>query len=126
MKSTTSGWGNGELLGFLECTFVGSTMYDRLRLLCYKVRVGRKNSVEAMIDSGASVNCMNKQLLKEIGGSISKPADGALRYADRRAARVLGVAEVAISWGGHYKKVSFWVIRGLGVGLLLGDAWLWR
>ena len=123
-KSTMSGWGNGELLGFLECTFVSSTMYDRPRLLCYKIRVGRKNGVEAMIDSGASVNCMDEQLLKEIGSSISKPADGALRYADRRAARVLGVAEVAISRGGHYEKVSFWVIRGLGVGLLLGDAWL--
>ena len=26
----------------------------------YKIRVGRKNGIEAMIDSGASVNCMDK------------------------------------------------------------------
>ena len=119
-------WSDNNLLAFLRCTFLGSSSQDQSRILTYKVRVGRKNGVEIAIDSGASVNCMDEQLLQDIGGSITRIAPGALRYADRRPARVLGVAEVELSRGGHIERIPFWVVRGLGVGVLLGDGWLWR
>ena len=77
-----------------------------------------------MIDSGASVNCVDEALVARAGGTIKLPVPGRLLYPDHREAEVLGTTEVLLKARGHTEKVEFWVIRGLGIEALLGDPWL--
>ena len=93
------------------------------RLLHYAVRMGKKE-VHVLLDSGASVNCIDEEVLNKVGGVISRQAPGKLLYLDSREAEVVGIAEVETKGRGYKENVEFWVIKGLGVTALLGSPWL--
>jgi len=84
----------------------------------------RKWPTQALLDSGASVNCIDEALADRAGGVISRRARGVLLYPDKRKADVRGIADIEIRAKGYKEKVSFWVVRGLGVPMLLGEPWL--
>ena len=93
------------------------------QLLYFPVRIG-KEWVEVMIDSGASVNCIDELQLAKVGGTVRSSCPGALYYPDRRQAVVRGTTTLAIEAKGFHDAVTFWVVRGLGVPVLLGEPWL--
>lgn len=94
----------------------------KAQLLTYPVRVG-KRTVNAMLDSGATVNAMSAELLQAIGGTL-QPARERIRYANGQTSDPEGVAEVTLQAKGHSSQVRCVVIEGLGSGLLLGRPWL--
>ena len=93
------------------------------KLLYYPVAV-RKFEVQALLDSGASVNCIDADLADRAGCVISRKALGVLLYPDKRRADVRGIADVEVRGKGYKEKVTFWVVKGLGVQMLLGEPWL--
>ena len=101
---------------------VEETQHDP-KLLYYPVTV-RRWPTQALLDSGASVNCIDEALADKAGGVITHRAKGVLLYPDKRKADVRGVAEIEVRARGYCEKVSFWVVRGLGVPMLLGEPWL--
>ena len=101
---------------------VGETQHYP-KLLYYPVTV-RRWPTQTLLDSGASVNCIDEALADKAGGVITHRAKGVLLYPDKRKADVRGVAEIEVRARGYHEKVSFWVVRGLGVPMLLGEPWL--
>ena len=93
------------------------------QLLYFPVRLG-KAWVEVMIDSGASVNCIDELQLARVGGTLRPVCPGVLYYPDQRQAAVKGTATMMIEAKGFRDTVTFWVVRGLGVPVLLGEPWL--
>ena len=93
------------------------------KLLYYPVSV-RKYEVQALLDSGASVNCIDADLADRAGGVITRRASGILLYPDKRRADVRGIADIEVRGKGYREKVTFWVVKGLGVQMLLGEPWL--
>ena len=93
------------------------------KLLYYPVAV-QKLEVQALLDSGASVNCIDADLADRAGYVISRKASGVLLYPDKRRADVRGIADVEVRGKGYKEKVTFWVVKGLGVQMLLGEPWL--
>ena len=89
------------------------------RLLYYPVRV-RSYATKALLDSGASVNCIDEDVVNKVGGYLQKKPEGVLLYPDRRKAKVRGVTQLEIRGKGYRENVSFWVVSGLGVPVLLG------
>ena len=92
-------------------------------LLYYPVRV-RSYATKALLDSGASVNCIDEDVVNKVGGYLQKKPEGVLLYPDRRKAKVRGVTQLEIRGKGYRENVSFWVVSGLGVPVLLGAPWL--
>ena len=101
----------------------GEQRFGGLGLRFYKIKL-RKQEVQVLIDSGASVNCIDAEVLSRLGGEIKRVAPGRLYLADQRQAEVVGTTEIHIHGKGHQETVTFWVIRGLGVAALLGESWL--
>ena len=90
------------------------------QLLYYAVKLGNK-IVNIMIDSGASVNCMDERLLNAIGGVLKRHAPGTLLYPDRRPAKVKGTAEVVLRGQRVPRQSSVSrIVEGLGVEALAG------
>ena len=89
------------------------------KLLYYLVSV-RKWPTQALLDSGASANCIDETLVDKVGRAIKKRANGILPYSDKRRANVRRIAEIEVRAKGYREKVSFWVVRGLGIPMLLG------
>ena len=93
------------------------------RLLYYPIQV-RKTQTKALLDSGASVNCIDEAVVKQVGGCYLGKPKGVLYYPDKRRANVRGIAQLEVRGPGYKEMVSFWVVRGLGVPVLLGTPWL--
>ena len=93
------------------------------RLLYYPIQV-RKTQTKALLDSGASVNCIDEAVVKQVGRCYLGKPKGALYYPDKRRANVRGIAQLEVRGPGYKEMVSFWVVRGLGVPVLLGTPWL--
>ena len=93
------------------------------KLLYYPLQVRRKK-VKALLDSGASVNCIDADLVRSIGRCVLKKPLGNLLYPDRRKALVLGTTTLEVRGPGYREEVTFWVVKGLGVSVLLGAPWL--
>ena len=70
------------------------------------------------------MNCIDETLVDKVGGAIKKRANGILLYPDKRRADIRGVAEIEVRAKGYREKVSFWVVRGLGIPMLLDEPWL--
>ena len=93
------------------------------RLLYYPIQV-RKTQTKALLDSGASVNCIDEAVVKQVGRCYLGKPKGVLYYPDKRRANVRGIAQLEVRGPGYKEMVSFWVVRGLGVPVLLGTPWL--
>ena len=93
------------------------------KLLYYPLQI-RQRKVRALLDSGASVNCIDADLVYAVGGCVSKKLPGMLLYPDRRKALVIGTTELEVHGPGYRERVTFWVVQGLGVPILLGAPWL--
>ena len=93
------------------------------QLLYYPVRMGRVET-KVLLDSGASVNCIDEKLMNRVGGVLDRRMPGALYYPDQRQADVRGTTELSIYTKGHNEKIRFWVVRGLEVPALVGRPWL--
>ena len=93
------------------------------QLLYYPVKLGKLDT-RLLLDSGASVNCVDEALLCKIGGRLDRRLPGVLPYPDERRANVRGTTELWVNIKGHREKVPFWVVRGLGVSALVGRPWL--
>ena len=93
------------------------------RLLYYPVLV-RRQATQALLDSGASVNCIDSDLADKAGGVISQKAKGVLLYPDKRQADIKGITQLEVRAKGYREKVTFWVVKGLGIPMLLGEPWL--
>ena len=93
------------------------------RLLYYPVKVC-SYATKALLDSGASVNCIDADIVNKVGGYLRKKPDGVLLYPDKRKAKVQGVTQLELRGKGYREIVSFWVVAGLGVPVLLGAPWL--
>ena len=93
------------------------------RLLYYSVSV-RKCATQALLDSGASVNCIDAELADRAGGVIRRKAKGVLLYSDKRQADVRGITELEVRAKGYREKVTLWVVKGLDIPMLLGEPWL--
>ena len=52
--------------------------------------------MQALLDSGASVNCIDTDLANRVGGIISRKARGVLLYPDKRQADVRGITELEV------------------------------
>ena len=95
------------------------------RLLYHPIRVGSHQS-DVLVDSGASVNCIDEDLLAKAGGKIAEEAPGRLLFPDQREAQVQGVARIGVKGRGYQEIVDFWVVKGLGIPVLFGEPWLRR
>ena len=84
----------------------------------------RKQPTQALLDSGASVNCIDADLADRAGGVIFRKAQGVLLYPDKRHADVKGITQLEVRAKGYKEKVTFWVVKGLGIPMLLGEPWL--
>ena len=84
----------------------------------------RRQATQALLDSGASVNCIDSDLADKAGGVISHKAKGVLLYLDKRQANVKGITQLEVRAKGYREKVTFWVVKGLGILMLLGEPWL--
>ena len=93
------------------------------RLLYYPVSV-RRQATQALLDSGASVNCIDSDLADKAGRVISHKAKGVLLYPDKRQADIKGITQLEVRAKGYREKVTFWVVKGLGIPMLLGEPWL--
>ena len=93
------------------------------RLLYYPVSV-RRQATQALLDSGASVNCIDADLADKARGIISQKVRGVLLYPDKRHADVKGITQLEVRAKGYREKVTFWVVKGLGIPMLLGEPWL--
>ena len=93
------------------------------KLLYYFVSV-RKHATQALLDSGASVNCIDADLADRAGGIITRRAKGVLLYPDKRQADIKGITELEVRAKGYKKRITFWVVKGLGIPMLLGEPWL--
>ena len=93
------------------------------KLLYYPLQI-RQKRIRALLDSGASVNCIDAALVRLVSGCVSKKLPGTLLYLDRREAMVRGTTELEVRRLGYREKVTFWVVQGLGVSVLLGALWL--
>ena len=93
------------------------------RLLYYPLRVGGQPT-DVLVDSGASVNCIDEDLVARAGGRISEKAPGRLLFPDQREAQVQGLATIGVKGRGYQEEVAFWVVRGLGIPVLFGEPWL--
>ena len=93
------------------------------RLLYYPVAI-RRQATQALLDSGASVNCIDADLADKAGGVITHKARGVLLYPDKRHADVKGITQLEVRAKGYREKVTFWVVKGLGIPMLLGEPWL--
>ena len=127
----TSGWDTSESGGeFASSIFMKETQVMGIegapagsRLLYYPVTI-HKQTTQALLDSGASVNCIDAELADRAGGVISRKAKGVLLYPDKRQADVKGITELEVRAKGYKEKISFWVVKGLGIPMLLGEPWL--
>ena len=79
---------------------------------------------DVLVDSGASVNCIDEDLVARAGGRISEKAPGRLLFPDQREAQVQGLATIGVKGRGYQEEVAFWVVRGLGIPVLFGEPWL--
>ena len=93
------------------------------KLLYYPLQI-RQKKIRALLDSGASVNCIDEALVRHVGGCLSRKLPGTLLYSDCRKALVRGTTELEVRGPGYREKLSFWVVQGLGVSMLLGAPWL--
>ena len=119
-----SGDGNTSSVFIMETHVMGMEGAPQdPKLLYYPVTV-RKWPTQALLDSGASVNCIDESLADRARGVIIRRAKGVLLYPDKRKADMRGIADIEIRAKGYREKVSFWVVRGLGVSMLLGEPWL--
>ena len=76
------------------------------KLLYYPLQV-RYQRIKALLDSGASVNCIDSELVRRVGGCISRKLPGTLLYPDRRKALVQGTTELEIRGPGYRERVVF-------------------
>ena len=97
--------------------------FSGLGLRFYVVKLDKKE-MRVLVDSGASVNCIDAEVLSTLGGEVQQVAPGRLYFADQRQADVLGTARIQIHSKGHQEVATFWVVKGLGVSALLGESWL--
>ena len=74
----------------------------------------RRQATQALLDSGASVNCIDSDLADKAGGVISHKAKGVLLYPDKRQADIKGITQLEVRAKGYREKVTFWVVKGLG------------
>ena len=93
------------------------------KLLYYPLQI-RQARVKALLDSGASVNCIDADLVRSVDGCLAAKPPGNLLYPDKRKAIVKRTTELEVRGPGYREKVSFWVVQGLGVFVLLGAPWL--
>ena len=70
------------------------------QLLYYPVSVC-KQTTQALLDSGASVNCIDADLANRAGGVISRKAKGVLLYPDKRQADVRRITELEVRAKGY-------------------------
>ena len=84
------------------------------RLLYYPVKVGGIGT-RALLDSGASVNCVDERLVAKAGGVIKGPVAGPLLYPDKRAADVRGLTQLEVVARGVQGSID--LLGGEGVGL---------
>ena len=70
------------------------------------------------------MNCIDADLADRAGGVIFKRAQGVLLYPDKRQADVKGITQLEVRAKGYREKVTFWVVKGLGIPMLLGEPWL--
>ena len=76
------------------------------RLLYYPVVV-RRQATQALLDSGASVNCIDSDLADKAGGVILHKAKDVLLYPDKRHADVKGITQLEVRAKGYCEKVTF-------------------
>ena len=93
------------------------------KLLYYPVSVC-KHTTQALLDSGASVNCIDADLADRARGVITRRAKGVLLYPDKRQADVKGITELEVRVKGYKERITFWVVKGLGIPMLLSEPWL--
>ena len=132
-KENSSGWdmttsegnrGGSSSIFVMETYVMGvEGAPEGSKLLYYPVWV-RKLEIQALLDSGASVSCIDADLADKAGCVIRGRAPRVLLYPDKRCADVRGIAEIEVRGKGYREKIMFWVVKGLGVQLLLGEPWL--
>ena len=123
-RPNKTGAGEAKTVSVLQRVFAsGGEEFSGSRLRFYPVKLDKKE-LKVLIDSGASVNCIDAEELNTMGGEIRRTVPGKLYFADRREADVLGTAQMQINSKGHQETATFWVVRGLGVSALLGEPWL--
>ena len=66
------------------------------------------------------MNCIDAELADRAGGVITRKAKGVLLYPDKRQADVRGITELEVRAKGYREKLTFWVVKGLGIPMLLG------
>ena len=121
MSSPTDNGGATSSIFVMEIHVIGMKgAPEGSKLLYYPVWV-RKLEVQALLDSGASVNCIDADLADKAGGTITRRASGMLLYPDKTHADVRGITEIEVRGKGYREKITFWVVKGLGVQLLLGE-----
>ena len=70
------------------------------------------------------MNCIDADLANRAGGVISRKARGVLLYSDKRQADVRRITKLEVRAKGYRERVTFWVVKGLGIPMLLGEPWL--
>ena len=86
-------------------------------------RSGKRRSERCWI-LGRLSTAPDEALVRHVGGCLSRKLPGMLLYPDRRKALVRGTTELEVRGPGYREKLSFWVVQGLGVSILLGAPWL--
>ena len=79
------------------------------KLLYYPLQI-RQVWVKALLDSGASVNYIDADLVRSVGGCLAAKPPGNLLYPDKRKAIVKGTTKLEVRGPGYHEKVSFWVV----------------
>ena len=97
-RPNKAGAGEAKTVSVLQRVFAsGGEEFSGSRLRFYPVKLDKKE----LIDSGASVNCIDAEELNTMGGEIQRTVLSKLYFADRREADVLGTAQVQINSKGH-------------------------
>ena len=70
------------------------------KLLYYPLQI-RQKRIRALLDSGASVNCIDKALVRHVSRCLSRKLPGTFLYLDRRKTLVRGTTELEVRGPGY-------------------------
>ena len=76
------------------------------KLLYYPLQI-RQKKIRALLDSGASVNCIDEALVRHVRGCLSRKLPGTLLYPDRWKALVRSTTELEVRGPGYREKLFF-------------------
>src|SRR5256885_10434862 len=83
--------------------------------------------IEAIIDSGAEITAMSRELMKKLGYEIEEPSNIIIKSANDQKERSLGIIKrVEILLEGEEVTTDMKVIENLDELLILGNDWIKR